>query len=386
MVWDDDRRTAALLGDPGGAAPARVPVVFSLGGAGLDLELALAPAATVGDVMAALAGGPVGEGTALLVDGRAVRAHVAAGEAGLRPGSTLELGTAPVDRPGAGPGPVAELRVVGGLTAGARWALPPGRWRLGRADGAGGRHGPRPQLALDAPTLSAAHLELAVDPGGAVTVADLGSHNGTRLDGEFVRAPAPVGPGRLIEAGAVQLSVVPPPPTAGRPAAGAFNRPPRPSPPAASEALVVPEQPPDPNPRSRLAWAAMLAPLAMGAVMALIWDPRMALFALFTPVMMLGTWWEDRRRARKEGRRSSAALAAEIDAFKRAVAAAATEALARLRQARPDPAEVIARVAGGDTRLWERRPSHPDFLVLSAGTGAVPWQPPLRDGGRRAPQ
>ncbi len=76
---------------------------------------------------------------------------------------------------------------------------PEGEVRLGRA--------PDNDVVIDDATLSRAHLSFWRDPLGAWTVRDLGSSNGTRVDG--VRAgPAalPLETGARIEAGSVRLT------------------------------------------------------------------------------------------------------------------------------------------------------------------------------------
>lgn len=70
--------------------------------------------------------------------------------------------------------------------------------RLGRA--------PENDLVIDDGTLSRAHLVFRRD-GGAWSVRDAGSSNGTRVDGVRIAAtPVPLAPGARIDAGAVRLS------------------------------------------------------------------------------------------------------------------------------------------------------------------------------------
>jgi S-DNA-T family DNA segregation ATPase FtsK/SpoIIIE len=370
MAWDDG---CLLLDEATG--PLRVPVVFAVGEAELELDLGLAPSATVSELVEALAGGAVDGSTRLFVDGRAVDRDAAVAEAWLRPGSRLSLGVweAPL-RNGvvALPKPVVELRVVGGLDAGGSFALAPGRWLVGRAGA---------DVVLDGPTVSGRHAEVVVDGLGGVVVRDLGSWNGTKVDGSFVVGDVAVAGGSVVSLGAVQIEFGAA--IAAGPRPRSMNRPPRPAPPAPPVAIAVPEEPSPPAARSRLAWIAMLAPMAMGVFMAVVWDPRMALFGVFTPVMILGSWAEDRRRSRKDARRATAALAVELERFAEVLDSARADAVARRRALLPDPAEVVARAVGVGTRLWERRPEADDFLRLRVGTAGVPWHPVLAGDGRR---
>jgi S-DNA-T family DNA segregation ATPase FtsK/SpoIIIE len=41
----------------------------------------------------------------------------------------------------------------------------------------------------------------------------------------------------------------------------------------------------------------------------------------------------------------------------------------------PGPVRLIESVVRGDSRLWQRRHDHPDFLELAIGVGALPWSP-----------
>lgn len=358
-------------------------VVFAVAEAELDVELQVAgPDATAADLVTALGGGPVAPGTQLLVDGEPVPPHQRLELAGLRPGAILRLAPCP-PAPGPVPSGPLELRVVGGLPGGPAVPLRPGPLVVGRS--------PQADIVIDAPTVSARHARIDVDDSGGCTITDLGSHNGTRIDGEFVTDVAALTPERLVELGAVQLAVHPPPARPPRPRPRrsgpvTFNRPPRPAPQPEPEPLAVPGRPPPPSPRSRFGWAAALLPLVMGAVMAVVWDPRMAAFALFSPAMMVGTWLEDRRRARRERAEGEAALSDELERFRAALLAARQAELGRRRAVLPDLGEVMERATGRTTRLWERRPSHADFLRLRVGTGTVRWRPPLDPRPDRAPE
>ena len=109
------------------------------------------------------------------------------------------------------------------------------------------------------------------------------------------------------------------------------------------------------------------------------------LFALLSPVVLLGTALESRRRGRRGGRRDRQRYDRELAAFRATLAARAEAARARLVEARPDPAEVVRRATTPSTRLWERRRDHPDTLHLRVGIGPVPWDPPVRGEPARHP-
>jgi pilus assembly protein CpaF len=73
-----------------------------------------------------------------------------------------------------------------------------------------GRTGPE-GLVLDAQGVSRRHARI-VHAGGGLAVEDLGSTNGTRVDGVRVEGRAPLLPGSVLEIGVVRLRVEGPPP------------------------------------------------------------------------------------------------------------------------------------------------------------------------------
>jgi hypothetical protein len=60
------------------------------------------------------------------------------------------------------------------------------------------------EMVLDAPSVSATHAELRLR-GGVWTLLDVGSMNGSWVDGEPVYGAAPLGPGSAIRLGEVEL-------------------------------------------------------------------------------------------------------------------------------------------------------------------------------------
>lgn len=264
-----------------------------------------------------------------------------------------------------------ELAVVGGPSSGRRYPLPPGEHVVGRDPGCG--------VVLDDPGLSSRHLRLTVDGGGAVTAADLGSRNGTSLEGASLEpdAPEPVPPGAVLRAGRTLLAV-----EAARPAAAtaparmdgtvAFNRPPRVRRPL--EPVVRPFPPPPDTPqRGRLPLAAALVPLVLGVTLYFVTGyPTMLFFSALSPVMAVTTYVEDRRSGRKgfESRRRDyrdrlAELRDELEEARR-------REMRERRYASPSAAEVLARARTLDPAVWERRPGDSDFLRLRLGAADRP--------------
>lgn len=75
--------------------------------------------------------------------------------------------------------------------------------RIGRADD-------NDVVLSNQPTVSRHHAELAVDGDGAWTVRDVGSHNGTHVNGELLRGETAVaiGPDDIVGLGAVTVRLV----------------------------------------------------------------------------------------------------------------------------------------------------------------------------------
>ncbi|WP_155370284.1 FtsK/SpoIIIE domain-containing protein [Catellatospora vulcania] len=356
--------------------------VFSLADTEHELDLRLGrPDATVGDLAAALdlPGG-------LLVDGRPARAETALVESGLVTGSQV---TAREAGPTVAAAPVAVLRIAGGLAAGRTVGLPVGRTTLGRAPAAG--------VCVSAPDVSREHCALDVAADGRVTVTDLGSRNGTDLNGARLSGPSAVGPDDVISlAGQVLLRVLPParlervqhvnPVREARPGGTMpFNRPPRAASAASAPPIRVPRSP-SAGHRTPFSLALFIGPMAMAGVMVMVMgDWRFALFALLSPVMLVGEFVEQRTRGRVSLRRGRRDHARRLDEARAELTRRRAAEIAARRAAHADPAALLARAEGPGARLWERRPGAADFMQLSVGVADQPWLPPLTTDGGNAP-
>ncbi|MCQ9133749.1 FHA domain-containing protein [Streptomyces hilarionis] len=177
--------------------------------------LVTAPAGTaLAAVASALAAAVCGEGAAPSSSAAAVVLYAGVerldaqrctlGEPPLTDGAVLSLG-APADpepHPEVDDAP-ARLHVVAGPDAGGVHLLHGGQVRVGRSADA--------DVPLDDPDVSRLHCAVTLSPEGRVTVADLGSTNGTTLDG----APVPERPvrlpaGALLRVGESALRLAPP--------------------------------------------------------------------------------------------------------------------------------------------------------------------------------
>jgi len=157
-----------------------------------------------------------------------------------------------------------------------------------------------------------------------------------------------------------------------------FNRPPRRRVPMAPAALRVPAEPPargDPEP---LSWAGIVLPVVAGLVMAIVWSPFMAVFAVLGPLLTIGTWLERRRRASKSHRRACGDVAEQVRRLRASLPAARAAERRRRVALVPDLAEIVRRACAPSVRCWERRLTDPDAMKLGIGTGEVAFAPPLK--------
>ncbi|WP_327309422.1 FHA domain-containing protein [Streptomyces sp. NBC_01298] len=179
----------------------------STGGGGTPAScdvLVTAPAGTalsaVASGLAATVGGPDTGGTVVLYAGteRLDPARAALGEPPLVDGAVLSLNVpgpdVRTDGTAAALGDGPQLHVVAGPDAGGVHLLHPGAIRIGRSADA--------DVPLDDPDVSRLHCTVTVLPDGRVAVADLGSTNGTTLDGAVVGAErVALAPGALLRVG-----------------------------------------------------------------------------------------------------------------------------------------------------------------------------------------
>lgn len=242
-------------------------------------------------------------------------------------------------------------------------------------------------VQLDHPTVSRRHLALATTPT-EVFVTDLGSRNGTRLAGHPAGTGTPIGRHQLVRVGALALEIRRGPsplprrtsPSERQAPARLFNRPPRsaelPDPP------LVDPHPPDGRAHGAMngRWPAgldltmLLGPLAFGAVLAVLFSPLMAVFALMGPALMLFSWAERRWRDRRDRRRATGLRNLSTAAFAAQARERHLVEQCSRRLAQPDPT-TLRRWADGGSRLWERRPHDHDAFLLSLGLADHPWMP-----------
>nr|WP_232531620.1 FtsK/SpoIIIE domain-containing protein [Microlunatus antarcticus] len=353
-------------------------MVIEVDGTRREVELAqAADAATLADLVEHACQVPLPADVPLWVDGTRHEAGDLVRDVALIEGS--RIGRSPAEQAVPVPGWAASLSA--GLDAGWTVPVPTGRPLLiGRS--------PQADITLDSPSASWSHATLEHD-GDGLRVRDAGSTNGTFVRGEKVDDEGVVvEDGDVIVCGGAAITVWHGADEALAPAPGTlhnltqtatvpFNRPPRPGLPPEPTGFEPPTRKPEPPP-ARFAIATVAAPLLMAVVMvAVMRNPAYAMLAILSPVLVLGTTVEQRRRRKKDIQENDAAFTTGFDAFKADLAAAGATERARRRDLAPDPARTLRRAALPTTTLWQRRAAATDFLSLHAGVGNVPWKPPV---------
>ena len=159
-----------------------------------------------------------------------------------------------------------------------------------------------------------------------------------------------------------------------------YNRPPRLLPPVKRTAFRLPQRPRQPA-LSALPWLAAALPAVFGGVIAMVSHNAMFLMmAAMSPVMMLGSWYTGRRQGKLSHRRQVIEHRAQLDATEAEIAAALDQEQLDRRAASPDPAELLVIATGPRARLWERRRTDPDHLLVRVGVADLPTQIAVEEG------
>jgi S-DNA-T family DNA segregation ATPase FtsK/SpoIIIE len=340
-------------------------------GPGATVSITAPHGSRLADVLAdVIDAGGVGPG-AVRVDGTSVPPDAVLGLPPLLHGALLEVGGPALRQDPSEPAAVVELRVLSGPDAGAVHGLPAGSYRVGRSGD--------DDVSIDDPEISRHHVRLHVGgpPRHVVTLADAGSTNGVTVGRRQVDADAVVvGADDVVRVGRTTLRVSPVHRSqVVRRCDGSglvlVNRPPRARTARPQEVVSLPA-PPVPTPAGRLPIAALAVPLVVGIAMALVTGTATyLLFVLLAPLMLLGSWLNDRVGARRVHRADVAAHRRADDAAQVAVAAALRREHEWCHTAFPDLAELLGSALGHRQGLWHRRPADDEFLVLRVGLGEV---------------
>jgi S-DNA-T family DNA segregation ATPase FtsK/SpoIIIE len=281
------------------------------------------------------------------------------------------------------PAGVAEIRISGGPAAGTLHRLPFGEADIGGPGPGDGLVTGMPSIIIPDRSIPPVALRVLVGSQGFQVAPFDGVE--VLLDRQPLESAAYWRPGQQVAVGATLLDIAPyqPPDAALRPAEDAatleFNRPPRLLPPEHAVKFTLPQPPTRPE-RRPVPILMAVVPVLLGVGMAFfLRQVYMLAMAAFSPVMLLGSWISDRRH----GRKSYARQLTEHRDRKARIEADARAALdaERLRRRHdcPDPASVFSIATGPRHRLWERRRTDPDYLLLRTGTADLPSAVELTD-------
>ncbi|MFD5738969.1 FtsK/SpoIIIE domain-containing protein [Streptomyces massasporeus] len=397
-------------------------VVDPYGGGTADVVLDADPESTVGDIAQELAKqvghsgaqviplgqhrhAPANNAPLVYVDGYAVDPSATVVGSPLREGAVVSLQDPSGCLPGEPTG-LVELRVVGGPAAGFVHRLGVGRYDIGS--------GAASYVRVDDPEVDARALTLSVATDGTCQVAVHTDREHVTLDGtslaededkkkdesggkkrgrkkdpekteEKKTGPtewplgAQIGLGNTL----LELTRYTPPNAALKWSDDGvgldYNRPPRLRPPERQTSFRLPSSPREYEARP-LPWLMALTPL-VGAVVSVMIFQRWyyLIMAALSPVLLFANYYNDK----KHGRKSHAKQVEEYEEQKERIEKDAQDALVAERNDRrhaiPDPATVLALGTGPRTRLWERRRTDRDHLLVRFGTGQLPSEVVLDD-------
>jgi S-DNA-T family DNA segregation ATPase FtsK/SpoIIIE len=411
----------------------------------LAAELARHPALTGPSVVQPLAGRPLGvrdeppeQPPALWWSGRALDPAEPVSTSPLRHGAVVGVGQ-PVPDVLAEPAGAVEVRVVGGAGAGRVQRLVPGSYQVGRGAGATVRLDdptlPEVAFTVDVDVAGRVTVHPAPDVRGRArpapyrerplegpivvlrdgapprrhwwrprrnkrrAAAELlaGAHDNLdpqadipllHLDRRPVDDPTPWPPGAVLAAGGVLLELAPvtPPDASLSPTHGGatldYNRPPRLLPPPRVTTFALPSEPPKPD-RMPLPLALMIAPTILaGGMFWLTRSPYSLLFVAMSPVMAFATYSSGRRAAKRQYQRAITDFANRRRRVRESAYAAVGDERTLRRRDLADPAALLVTATGPRVRLWERRPTDPDWLLARIGTADAPSEVTVRDPDR----
>ena len=302
----------------------------------------------------------------IYLDDRPLDLNLPLSATGVHDGSVLWVG-------GPGPAPSATdglvtIRAVTGAGAGQIWSLRPGEHRIGSAADCAVR------LADDVPAVAAV---VRVTFDAEVHVRGVGG--GLLLDREDLLGDEVVwretaqltAGGTALEAHPVRCpdAVIEPSPENEY---LDYNRPPRLLPPVRPDKFKIPPAPKAPLPNA-LPWLAAAVPAVFGGALALLLrNPIYLAFAAMSPVMVVANWWSGRRQGSRSHRSNVAEHRARVAAIEADIAETIVLERHDRRVAAPDPAELLIVATGPHARLWERRRTDPDHLMVRIGIADLP--------------
>jgi S-DNA-T family DNA segregation ATPase FtsK/SpoIIIE len=252
---------------------------------------------------------------------------------------------------------------------------------LGRAD--------NNDIVIGDPSLAAVHARLTVSGDGVIIVTPADPRSRIQVNGILVPAEGTaVSEADSIELGASVLGLIA---AVGDARADlspdgqgslAFNRPSRIRPRRPPMFLRLPGAAPQANESAPLPWAMATIPIGMAGIIAYISkQPAMLIMSMASPVLVVSNFLTQRRMTKRRGRNAMGRWQTERDNANKRLTELTEAARSELLRDLPDPAEARRICTLPGVRLWERRRSDPDALVLRVGVGELPLPLRLEGGG-----
>lgn len=261
---------------------------------------------------------------------------------------------------------IGSVEVVDGKQAGTVFSLVAGQNLIGR-DGVS-------RVQLEDRSVSRRHA--VIEAGHQLILHDLGSANGIAIRGKRYQA-VPIDHTVEVVLGSVTLRITPDTQThhiaeTDLDHRQAHTRAPRVDPyfPPSTRELPAP---PQHTGGSRIPLLAMLAPMLMGGAMfALTRSPMSLMMAAFSPIMMVGSWFDGHLTSRRKHRRDERAFSETLERERTTLADLSATEIATRAAETPTLEEIAQAMRERGRLLWARRPEHRSFLEVRLGEGMLP--------------
>lgn len=237
------------------------------------------------------------------------------------------------------------------------------------------------------PHLEATHARLSVsgglDQSGALTPLsasiELSDQKAPlRVNGDEAEQGAPLVPADLIQLGSsiVRIGLAPASDadiTIDELGAKAFNRPSRIRAPRPTPAVNLPGDKPDEADASPLPWLSAVIPIILGVTLAVVFQrPIMLIMAAASPVMVVGSFFMNKRLTERKGERTEAQWVQEIHDARARIVELTREQRLDTWYRLLDPVLIRDIATRPLARLWERRRTDPDALRVRVGVAEAP--------------
>lgn len=368
----------------------RLKLTLKRGGAAVrDIQVTADVTATIGDISRYLLGADPVRAVAAPIEDATLRVEfpgrgqarllnplLSVHESGLRSGCSIEVVGATSRRAGDDlyGRPVALVRVTAGPDAGAEFTIASGVNYVGTDAAA--------QVQLTDEHVSRRHASITV--ADSISISDLNSANGVEVDGALVSRAiltgrtrirvgeselqlAQLGASRIrastpsdVIVGATGIGEADPPP---------FSRSPRVEPAYRGASFPAPELP-SVTETPRFPMLAVLSPIILGAVLFAVTQQVISLlFIALSPLIMLGTWIDNRIQAARKRRDEADRFIGSVAAMRESLTAERDKEVAARIAESPSTGEVEEAIRARSPLLWTRKPEHTTFLEVRFGTG-----------------